>query len=417
MGAVAPSPPPPAPRLAGWTLAVLTAINFVNYLDRYVLGAVLEPMRLELGLSDVRAGALGSVFMIVYMVAAPVGGFLGDRVVRTRIVAAGVFVWSLATLGSGLARDYPTLVTMRALVGLGEAGYAAVAPAMIADLYAPDRRGRMLARFYLAIPAGSALGYLLGGFVGARLGWRAAFFVAAAPGLVLAAVCLGLPEPVRGARDGVDGAARGTLAPVATVRRLLATPAWVVNTTGTTLMTFAMGGLAFWMPTFLQRVHGMGLDAANLAFGAVTVVAGLAGTLLGGWLGDRAQARRAGGYLAVSGWGLLLGAPFAVALVLAPEPGLALAAGFVAELLLFLNTGPLNAAMVACVPAGLRASAFAVQILIIHALGDALSPTLMGWVSAHAGLAWAVGGTAVPVAVGGVEARGFRIQHDLAHAT
>ncbi|MCA9712084.1 MAG: MFS transporter, partial [Myxococcales bacterium] len=351
----------PTRRLAYAILLVLTAINFVNYLDRQVVYAVLEPMSKELGASDAQSGLLATVFLVAYMVASPVVGPLGDRVPRKHITAASLTVWSLGTVGSGLAPDYATLFASRVVVGVGEAGFAAVAPTVVADLFAPDRRGRMLSYFYLATPMGSALGYLLGGAVAQAHGWRAAFFVAGGPGLVLAVVAALLPEPRRGA---MDASADDPDAPptMQALRRLWRSPAWRVDTAGTTLMTFALGGLAAWMPTFFQRAHGLSVGEAGTAFGGVTVVAGLLGTLLGGWLGDRAQARGPGGYFRVSGLGLLLGAPFAVVLPWVPDVTAALAVAFVAEMLLFLNTGPLNAVLVACVPTTMRAQAVAVNV-------------------------------------------------------
>jgi len=399
-------------RLAFAIALVLTAINFVNYLDRQVVFAVLEPMRLELGASDSEAGLLATVFLVAYMLASPIVGSLGDRIPRKHITAASLTVWSLATVASGLAPDYPTLFATRVVVGLGEAGFAAVAPTVIADLFRPGERSRRLAYFYLATPMGSALGYLVGGAVGDAYGWRAAFFVAGGPGLVLALVALLLPEPTRGAMDDeveplatADASSKPSTPAQPSmsdaVRRLLRSPAWRIDTVGTTLMTFALGGLAAWMPTYLQRAHGLSLGEAGTGFGAVTVIGGLCGTLLGGWLGDRAQARGAGGYFRVSGMGLLLGAPFTVAMVMMPSAGAVFAVAFVAELLLFLNTGPLNAALVASVPVSMRARAVAVNVLCIHALGDAISPPLMGLVSERWHLGIAIGAMAVPIALGG----------------
>ncbi|MCA9651493.1 MAG: MFS transporter [Myxococcales bacterium] len=395
----------PTRRAALAILLVLTAINFVNYLDRYVLFAVLEPMSQELGLRDSQSGLLGTAFILVYAIASPFLGQLGDRASRKRITAVSVTIWSLATVGSGLAQGYGTLFAMRAMVGIGEAGYAAVAPAVIADLFRPSERGRKLAYFYLATPVGSALGYLVGGALADAYGWRSAFFVAGVPGLLLALAMLTLPEPRRGASDEDEGVEvePDTEGPMsASVRRLLRSPAWRINTAGTTLMTFAIGGLGAWMPTFLERTHGVSTGEAGTSFGAVTVLGGLVGTLLGGWLGDRAQARSAGGYFRISGLGLLLGAPLVVLLPHMPTMTATLAVAFGAELLLFLNTGPLNAALVACVPATMRARAVAVNVLVIHVLGDAISPPLMGLVSEGWSLAAAIGLTAVPMAVGGL---------------
>ena len=387
-------------RVAMALLLVLTVINFLNYLDRYVLSAVLEGIRSDLGFDDSQGGLLGSVFMLVYTVAAPLGGVLGDRWNRNRMVAVGVGLWSLATIGSGMAESYEGLLTMRALIGIGEAGYATVAPSIIADLFRPSVRGRKLAIFYLAIPMGSALGYLIGGAVGDAYGWRTAFYVAGVPGLVFALVALTLPHPKRGAMD--EGPLEPELPFREGLRRLIRTPAWRINTVGMTLMTFAMGGIAFWMPTYLIREQGMAEGTGNMIFGGITVVAGLLATLIGGTLGDRAFAKRQGGYFSVSGVGLLLGAPFALAMPLMPNIFAVFACAFAAEFLLFLNTGPLNAALVACVPARLRARSMAINVFFIHILGDALSPTLIGVVSEARGLSFAIALTSIPVAVSGL---------------
>jgi MFS family permease len=383
-------------------LVVLTAINFLNYIDRYVLAAVLESVRLDFGLDDADAGLLGLMFIVVYSLASPFTGWLGDRGTRKYLVAGGVGLWSLATVGCGYADSHGELLVMRALVGVGEAGYATVAPAMIADVFEPQRRGRMLAYFYLAIPVGSALGYVLGGWIAgnweslvspgvlawlgladvADPGWRLAFLLAGVPGLLFALGALLLAEPTRGGRDVADARSEaGHDNPLLAIKRLFRSPAFRTTTGGMILMTFTMGGLALWMPTFLQRAHGMGEAEAGTVFGALTVVAGLTATLFGGWLGDRWFTRAQGGYLRVSGWGLILGTPFALLMALVGGLHPALALAFVAEFFLFLNTGPLNAALVGCVPANLRASSIAINVLFIHMFGDALSPYLMGAMS------------------------------------
>jgi MFS family permease len=383
-------------------LVVLTAINFLNYIDRYVLAAVLESVSLDFGLNDADAGLLGLMFIVVYSLASPFTGWLGDRGTRKYLVAGGVALWSLATVGCGYADSHAELLVMRALVGIGEAGYATVAPSMIADVFEPQRRGRMLSYFYLAIPVGSALGYVLGGWVAgnwesfigpdalsllgladaANPGWRLAFLFAGVPGLLFALGALLLAEPLRGGRDGEGARSEaGHDSPWLALRRLFRSPAFRTTTGGMILMVFTMGGLAFWMPTFLQRAHGISETEAGTMFGAVTVVAGLSATLIGGWLGDRWFARAQGGYLRVSGWGLIFFTPFALLMPLVGGLHPALALTFVAEFFLFLNTGPLNAALVGCVPANLRASSIAINVLFIHMFGDALSPYLMGAMS------------------------------------
>ncbi len=393
-----------------YIMIVLTTINFLNYIDQRLLSAVLESIKFEWSLSDAQGGLLGSVFVIVYTLTAPVG-YLGDRLRRKNLIAGGVLLWSLATVAAAFARNYHELLWARALLGVGEACYATIAPSIIADLYSKDLRSRKLAYFYLATPVGSALGYILGGVIGEHFGWRAVFLCGGLPGIVFAVLAFLMVEPERGQHDDpADRISDLGLSVLATVRRLFRTPAWRINTAGLAMMTFTIGGLALWMPSYLERVHGMSQASAGTIFGGITVVAGICGTLLGGRLGDRMQARSAGGYFRLSGIGLLCSSPFIVLMTLLGSLPAIFAVVFVAEMLLFLNTGPLNAALLGCVPVQMRSAAFAVNVLCIHAFGDALSSVLLGVVSdaatpvlgsAAAGLSLAIALTAIPVALGG----------------
>jgi predicted MFS family arabinose efflux permease len=240
----------------------------------------------------------------------------------------------------------------------------------------------------MAIPVGSALGYLLGGILEGAFGWRAAFFVVAVPGLLLAWSVGRMSEPERGGLDGVGGSAGGRTAPRARdYLELLRTKSYVLNCLAMTAMTFAVGGLAAWVPTYLVRVRGMELAQANLAFGLLTLISGVGGTLAGGWIGDRLLARVRSAYFLVSGVGLLLSAPCAAAVILVQDRAWVLAAIFLAEVLIFLNTGPLNAIIADVSRAEVRATAYAANIFVIHALGDAVSPAVVGAASDRVGLA------------------------------
>ena len=387
-------------------LTVLTVINFLNYIDQMLLSSVLEQIKLEFTLSDTAGGLLGSLFVITYTIAAPLG-YLGDRFKRKNIIAGGVMLWSLATLAAAFARTYEELLVCRALLGIGEAAYATTAPSIIADLYGPDERSRKLALFYVATPVGSALGFILGGLIGEHFGWRAVFLVGGLPGLVFAALAARIVEPERGRLDPATTRTESTF--LTALGRIVRTPAWGINTVGLAMMTFTVGGLSLWMPTYLERVHGMSTASAGPVFGAVTVLAGLCGTLLGGSLGDRLQARSAGGYFWLSGVGLVLSAPLIVLLTRMDDLVALFVVAFFAELLLFLNTGPLNAALVGCVPAWLRGTAFAVNIFCIHAFGDALSRTLIGYVSDRAKTAYLAGQEPTEAAVRAAEAAGLNL--------
>lgn len=368
-------------------LLLLTLLNLFNYLDRFVVAAVLESLKhSELSPSDVELGALATAFLLVYTLAAPVFGRLGDRGNRPRLLAAGAVLWSLATAASGLAHTFGQLFAARAAVGIGEAAYATIAPAMLADLYPPERRGRAFAVFFLATPVGSALGYILGGLVEQRLGWRAAFLIAGAPGLLTGLFCLALRDPGRGARDKSPSDVERSPAGGPVWRRLLGNPDYRRTVGGYAAYTFALGALAFWTPAFLERVRGTTRAAATVQFGAIAVATGLVGTLAGGWLGDRLLRRRNDAYLWLSGWATILAAPAALAGFLLDAPAAYLSAIAVAELLLFASTGPINSVIVSVVRPGERATASALAIFAIHLFGDVPSPPLVGAISDRSSL-------------------------------
>jgi len=371
-------------------LWLLFAVNLFNYIDRQILFAVFPAIKADLQLSDTQLGLLASAFMWVYLSAAPVFGLLADRRSRPRLMGLGVGIWSFATALSGMVRSYGQLLMGRALVGVGEASYGAVAPAMLSDAYEPAHRGRALALFSMAIPVGSALGYLLGGAFEQALGWRAAFFIVGIPGLWLAWTVGRLPDVTRGRLDGSGSASPAMAAPrVADYLELLETKSYLLNCLAMTAMTFAVGGLAAWVPTYLVRIRGMGLAEANLIFGLLTLVSGLGGTIAGGWLGDRLLPRLPTAYFLVSGIGLALSVPCAAAVILLDDRTWVLVAIFLAEVFIFLNTGPLNAIIANVSRSQVRATAYAVNIFVIHALGDAISPALVGAVSDRVGLATA----------------------------
>ncbi len=378
-----------------WTLGL---INLFNYLDRYVPAGCLSFIEKDFGIDHTRGGALISVFMLVYMVASPLGGYLGDRYPRRYIIAGSLFVWSLATVASGLAGSFVLLLAVRALIGIGEAGYGSAAPAIISDLVPRERRSGYLAYFYAAIPVGAALGFGLGGAVAERLSWHAAFFIAGAPGILLSFWVLTLAEPPRGAHDA-GGEQRVPFR--AGVKALARNPAFWVLVAGMAMMTFAIGGLATFMPSFLKEERGMDAGSAGLLFGGITAGAGLTGTLVGGWLGVRLETRKAGGGVVLSGVGLMAAAPLMYLAASARSVGVILAAIAAAQFLIFLNNGPLNAAIVNTVPAGFRAFAMGLNTLLIHLLGDVPSPILIGAISDRSSLATAIQANAVPVLVGG----------------
>jgi len=375
------------PARAAWTaLALLTALNLLNYTDRYVLAGVQPLVQHAFHVNDERMGALTFAFFVTYMFAAPLTGWLGDRFPRKPLIIAGALLWSALTLSTALVHSYGQLYLRHALVGIGEASFGIYAPALLSDYWPAEQRNRILTYFYLSLPVGAALGYVLGGTVGQAYGWRAPFYVAASPGLLLVVlVWIFMREPQRGASEHE---ATGTLAPAqyrAALATLLHNPAYWTATLGMAMMVFTLGGISVWMPTFLYRHGHYSLAGASQILGGITVVDGVAGTWLGGWLAQRWLRRNKAALYLLSGWSVLLAAPFALLTFYGPRaamvPSLALA-----EFFLFLNTGPLNAAIVNAVAAPIRSTAIAVELFMIHALGDAPSPRMIGWVSDHSSL-------------------------------
>jgi MFS family permease len=373
-------------------LALLTALNLVNYLDRWVLSAVLKPLEEDLQLTTAVSGALGTVFLLSFFVTSPFFGLLADRARRggrSALMGAGIAIWSLATLSSGLAATASGLFVSRALVGVGEASYTAIAPTLIDDVAPPEKRGSWLGIFYSAIPLGSALGFIVGGAIlSITHSWRNAFFVAGGPGLLLAALCLTVDEPERKAI-----AERPRL--LSSARELLPIRLFRKTTLGMCAQTFGIGGFGYWAPHYISERYGMEQGRASLLFGALTLFSGAVGTLLGGKVGDWVTGRSGEGEvvranLAVSAIAMAVAAPLALFAVLAPTATGFFAAVLPCEAALFFVTGPANFALLRSVATELRGRAMAFNIFAIHALGDLWSPLLIGKLATYAPMRWAM---------------------------
>lgn len=360
-----------------WILFILTGLNLFNYLDRYVLSAVLTPLQNDLGINDGQAGRLMTAFMIGYFVTSPVFGWLGDRWSRKWLIAAGIFVWSVGTILTGFAATFAMMIGFRVLVGLGEASYATISPGLLSDSYPPAKRNNALTIFYVAIPVGAALGTIIGGIIAANWGWRHAFIWAGVPGLFLALVMLPFAELKRGETEGKTTEAAKPPS-VRDIVNLLRIPDYVLVVLGYTAYTFALGAFGYWGPTFLQRAHGVAVKPAAEFFGAVLVIAGLVGTLLGGFAATVWQKRNRAGYAWTLGLSVFVAVPLAFGAFLAVSTFWSMAFLAAAMFFLFLPTGPINTLILETAPVNLRASAMAVSIFAIHLFGDMWSPEIVG---------------------------------------
>ncbi len=372
------------------TFLLLIGLNLLNFIDRYILPGAQPLIQREFHSTDQQMGALTTAMFIFYMVAAPLTGWLGDRYSRKPLIVAGAVLWSLATLGTIWVHSYWTLYARQAFVGIGEATFTIFAPAVLADFYPERERNRVLSIFYIAIPVGAALGYLAGGELGTIYGWRAPFFVCSIPGLVIAALYLGWgKEPVRGSSDHLSATTDRS-----TVFGLFKNAAFLTATLGLATLTFAMGGISAWMPTFLHRVAGMSVANSSLTVGAITVVDGIAGTLTGGWIAQRWLRTNHRALYLLSFWSVVLTLPFGALVFFGPRT-LTVPALFLAEFFLFLNTGPLNTAIVNSVSAPVRATAISINLFFIHFFGDTFSPQIIGAISDHSNLSIGLGATLI----------------------
>lgn len=374
-----PASPSSSPRGATYAVVVLTVMNLLNYVDRWVPSAVKELFKKDLDLTDAQTSYPLTGLVVVYMIFSPIFGSLSDKWPRKTVIAVGVGLWSLATGAAAFAVGFWSFLVTRALVGIGEAAYATLSPALISDFYPPSRRNRILTIFYVAIPVGSALGFAVGGLLGKEFGWRVAFMACGFPGILAALLALRISEPARGTFDDD----KGTTPPgwPEALRQLAKNREYVLAVLGYIFVTFASGALGDWFPAFLARLRGMDVAEAGTITGVAAVVGGLGGTIAGGVLADRLAGKVKNPFLAVSGWSMLVTTILCCLAVLA-ESRIAIVVVIMAtQFFMWFYNGPINTLLVNSVPSALRTRAFSLSILLIHLFGDALSPSIVGMIS------------------------------------
>jgi MFS transporter, Spinster family, sphingosine-1-phosphate transporter len=412
---------PPAdsqlPRYSYYALAILTLVNFLNYIDRQILPSVAPLMAEDLRLTDTEIGAMEAALLLSFTVLAPLFGRLGDRYSRAKLMASAAVMWSVATAVTGVMDRFPilpgpirlnlpliqftlelsgvaiVLCFVRAIVGVGESSYSTITPSLIADYFPPKRRATALGVFQAAIPMGFALGYVIGVVLAHFFGWRLAFMIVGLPGLITAALVWRLREPVRGACDDPRPAdeqedVHGSVANpdiresfLRTSWRILRTRDWFLSTAGYTALTFVLGAFGTWATILLVREKGLSVTRAGITLGVVSLFAGAAGTFGGGWLADRLIATRRNAYFLVCAASSALGIVPVFVVLASNNPWIFIPAIFLAVLFLFINNAPFHAILVNSVPPVVRATAVALNIVIIHIMGDVISRFGVGVIS------------------------------------
>lgn len=364
-----------------FALAVLFAINTLNFFDRLIIGAVGEPIRREFGLSDASLGLLGTAFTLLYAFVGIPFGRLADRAQRKWILSAGVFVWSLLTAGTGIAQNYVQMFAMRLGVGVGEASCAPAATSLIGDMFPPEKRGRAMSVFMLGLPIGIALSFAVSGAVAQAYGWRAAFFVAAIPGVLVAALALLIREPSRGESesDGI-GKTRRTGSPY---RLILSsrTMRWLILSGA--VHNFCLFALSSFMTPFLMRFHGLEIREASLVAMTVNGILTLPGLLLGGWVSDAARKWRPNGPLLVVTLAILLSVPFFVLATNASAGHYYAFLGFMgaAYALMYFYYSTVYATIADVTEPSLRGTAMSIYFMAMYLLGGAFGPYAVGAIS------------------------------------
>jgi len=375
-------------------LFFILGISLINYIDRYTLPAVFPLIKSDLNLSDTELGFLSSAFMIIYTLVSPFMGFIGDKIKRTYVIGFSAIFWSVATIFTGFSRNFMQLAASRSLVGVGEAGYGTVSPAYLAEWFRPEIRARVLSLYALAIPVGSAIGYLLGGYLGHIFGWNRAFFIVGLPGIILGCFAFFLKEtPQREEKENLN---------IGEYKELFKNKVYLFVAFSQSIATFSVGGLSAWMPSYYVRNWDMNVAQAGFKFGLITVLAGIMGNLTGGFLADYLRKYTKRAYFIVGYMSFFLSVPFIILSLLTDSLNMSLFYIFLSEYFIFMHSGPYHATIVEVIPVKMRSMAFALDIFILHAFGDAISPVLIGFVSDKLGLLIAIFFSGLYLIFGGI---------------
>src|SRR5579872_1689250 len=365
-------------RAAYSSLAVLVAVNVLNFYDRHVIGALTEPIRKEFGLSDSQVGLIGSAFIWLYALVGLPLGRVADRWSRRKLLAGGMAVWAALTATAAMAANYTMLLFSRLGFAVGEAVVAPAATSWIGDLFPAGGRSRPLALFMLGVPVGGALSYFFSGPVAQAYGWRTAMVLAAAPAVILTPLLLRLTEPVRGAAElHHEPIAKSSMAAILKIPTM-----WWIIASGA-LLNFNMYAIGTFLPAFLSRIHGLTLARSGIATGIVFAVGGISGGVIAGWIGDRIFHTRKDGRMLTAATIALLGAPVAYIGILQPHGALISAVILVTLSYASLNSyyGCVYSSIQDIVPPVFRGTAMSVYFLVMYLGGASFGPLLTGALS------------------------------------
>jgi MFS family permease len=359
-------------------LWVLFAVNVLNFYDRNIAGALAEPVRREFVLTDTQIGLLSTAFTWLYAIVGVPIGRVADRFSRKKLLAWGIFVWSLLTACNGLARNYGMLMASRLGVAVGEAACAPTATSWIGDLFPPAKRARALALFMLGVPIGGALSYFFSGPLAQAFGWRVAMVIASLPSLLLIPLLLTLPEPQRGASESQQRKD----APSSMWSVLRIPTLWWIIASGA-LLNFNMYAFGTFLPAFFSRVHGLTLAQSGMVVGIIYAIGGICGGMLAGKIGDYVIHKRKDGRMLAAAALALFTAPVALFGILQPAGSLLLAIPLIMLAYGGCNTyyGFVYSSIQDIVAPAQRATTMAIYFMAMYLMGASFGPLLTGRLS------------------------------------
>lgn len=384
-GDVAPttSPQPIARHYSHYVLVLLSLVYVVSFIDRQILAMLIEPIKQEFAVSDTEMGFLtGFAFVLFYTIAGIPIARWADRISRKSIIAVSLTIWSAMTAASGLARSFAELAIIRVLVGVGEAGGNPPAHSLISDYFPPQRRATALSVYACGVYLGSALAFLVGGWLVTNYDWRTAFYVVGLPGIMLAAiVAFTVRELPRGTSEqrSADKAAPLPLGEV--LRFLLKQRAFVFIAAGSSIQSLSGYGVITWGPTFLVRVHELSLAEIGVSLGWIVGVAGCGGALIGGRLADHMGQRDIRWYMRLPALQSVIALPFLAGFALLPHPDASLACFIPFYALGAMYVGPMFSMVQGLVELRMRATAVAILMLLVNIVGLGLGPLLVGFLN------------------------------------
>jgi MFS family permease len=366
--------PKPVPGYSWYALGLLTLVTLINYLDRTLIYILFTPIKKEINLSDLQLALLGTTSFVIFFTLLMIPfGRLADRVVRKNMIAAGLAIWSIFSGLTGFAESFWVIFFCRVMVGVGEATLGPAALSMLSDYFPQRMRATVQAIYSSGIPVGGGLAFLLGGLIGENLGWRWAFYLLGFPGLLIAIAVYLLKEPDRGQTETIGKGLNKV-----NWRSLLRSVPLRYHHLGYALFCLAASNLTIWGPSFFSRVHGMSLTSIGLIAGALSIFAGIPGTVLGGYISDRFRRRGRGGRMLFTGYGALCCAPLWIIFLYSQNFILLFIAGFVLLATALIWLGPSVADVHDIAGPQLRGIAVGIYLFTVNIIGYGIGPPIIG---------------------------------------